>query len=727
MVERGQYGSRSGLHGLQNRGHRVGGSRARLGALAAARSATLRAARGGRHSGERRHRRGSALRSRRRFRRGARRGGAVGEARPGGGRTGGAAGRGPRRPAGARARALLRAHGRGCPHRGVQGVREGRHGARRSADRGGRRLRRSGGGQGARARRLRGEAGRPRGGQGRHRLRRRGRGEARDRRAVDDRRARRRSRAAAGGGAAGRSGAVRHRAHRRLRGAAARSRPRPQAARGRGPRPEHGRDGRSEPAARRDARGDRRGGPHRPATDGARAGGARNAVPRRPLCRVDAHAARPARPRIQLPPGRPRGAGHPAAAAQRSAPAAPRQRAGRPRRPGALVGPAHRGGGGDRRLRISGHPARRRRGGRPARCAAVRRSLGPARGDQGEGGQGGDRGRARAHRRGPGRRSGRGTRSRLPGRRAHPHRGVADATRHRRRGGGVSEARAELPVPESVRVAARRGSPGGARPFGQLDRLLSLKFLQLFAATLGGVVLLYLTVDFADRAGSFWGRAWGKAALELYWNKAAVVAYQLAPAALIIAAALLATLLARRGELTALFALGVRPWRLAAPVAAVTALLGVLLFQLGERVVVRADARAEEIQVKRFNRWGDWATYHAGASWLRGENGRIYHLGPPRDGGWEPATVLEIAQPFRLARRIDARRLEPAGPGRWRFLDAVETRYALSAEPGGIVAEVRAAVLEERFPETAAALELRSGRPRQLSWKQLREQAERRA
>jgi lipopolysaccharide export system permease protein len=291
----------------------------------------------------------------------------------------------------------------------------------------------------------------------------------------------------------------------------------------------------------------------------------------------------------------------------------------------------------------------------------------------------------------------------------------------------VSEARAELPAPEPLRVAARRRSPGGARPFGQLDRLLASQFLRLFAGTLGGVVLLYLTVDFADRAGSFWGRAWGKAVLELYWNKAAVVAYQLAPAALIIAAALLATLLARRGELTALFALGVRPWRLAAPVAAVTALLGVLLFQLGERVVVRADARAEEIQVKRFNRWGDWATYHAGASWLRGENGRIFHLGPKRDGGWEPATVLEIAPPFRLARRIDARRLEPKGQGHWRFLDAVETRYALSAEPGGIVAEVRADVLEEQFPETAAALELRSGRPRQLSWRQLREQTERRA
>jgi lipopolysaccharide export LptBFGC system permease protein LptF len=290
----------------------------------------------------------------------------------------------------------------------------------------------------------------------------------------------------------------------------------------------------------------------------------------------------------------------------------------------------------------------------------------------------------------------------------------------------VSEARAELPAAEAPPVAVRSSSPGGARLLGQVDRLLAMQFLKLFAATLGGVVLLYLTVDFADRAGSFWGRAWGKAALELYWNKAAVVAYQLAPAALIIAAALLATLLARRGELTALFALGVRPWRLAAPVAVIATVFGVLLFLLGERVVVRADARAEEIQVKRFNRWGDWATYHAGTTWLRGQQGRIFHLGPQRDGGWEPATVLEIVPPFQLARRIDGRRLEPAGPGRWRFLDAVETRYALSKDPGGIIAEVRADVLEERFPETAADLELRGGRPRQLPWRSLREQVQRR-
>jgi lipopolysaccharide export system permease protein len=264
-------------------------------------------------------------------------------------------------------------------------------------------------------------------------------------------------------------------------------------------------------------------------------------------------------------------------------------------------------------------------------------------------------------------------------------------------------------------------------PFGHLDRHLAAQLSKLFVATLGGVVVLYLVVDFADRAHGFSGRAWGKAALELYWNKGLVVAYQLAPAALIIAAALLATLLSRRGELTALYALGVRPARVAVPVGAIAVSLGVFLFFLGERVVVRADARAEEIQAKRFNRWGDWSTYHAGASWLRGEENRVYHLGSEVNGGWEPATILEIAPPFRLARRIDARRLEPAGNGLWRLYDAVEILYAPSADPGGAIEERRAAVLIEHFPETAADLALRSGRPRQLPWRALREQAQRRA
>ena len=249
---------------------------------------------------------------------------------------------------------------------------------------------------------------------------------------------------------------------------------------------------------------------------------------------------------------------------------------------------------------------------------------------------------------------------------------------------------------------------------------------RLFAATLGGVVLIYLVIDFADRAHGYRGRAWGKAVLELYANKAAVVAYQLAPAAIIIAASMLVTLLSRRGELTALHALGVRPRRIAAPIAAFAAVLGLALFWLGEKVVVRADARAEEITVKRFNRWGDWATYHAGSFWVRGRAGRVFHIGGQSEDGFDVVTVLEIEKPFRLARRIVAARMEPVAVGKWRLLDATDTRYSLTGEPGGAISERHADVLFEAFPETPSEFELRSGRPRQLPWRQLREQTERR-
>jgi lipopolysaccharide export system permease protein len=273
---------------------------------------------------------------------------------------------------------------------------------------------------------------------------------------------------------------------------------------------------------------------------------------------------------------------------------------------------------------------------------------------------------------------------------------------------------------------------GRARAFGQLDRLVLSMLLRLFSATLGGVVLIYLVIDFADRAHGYRGRAWGLAVLELYANKAAVVGYQLAPAALIIAAALLVTLLARRGELTAMFALGVSPARIAAPVAAFAAVLGAAMFLLGEKVVVRADARVEEITVKRFNRWGDWATYHVGSFWVRGHDGRIFHIGGQSGDGFDLVTVLEIGDPngavrdFRLSRRILAARMEPLPGGRWKLLDATETRYSLTAQPGGDITERHAAELVEDFPETPRDFELRGGRPRQLPWRQLREQTRRR-
>ena len=88
--------------------------------------------------------------------------------------------------------------------------------------------------------------------------------------------------------------------------------------------------------------------------------------------------------------------------------------------------------------------------------------------------------------------------------------------------------------------------------------------------------------------------------------------------------------------------------------------------------------------------------------------------------------ILEIAPPFRIAGMIWADRIEPAGEGRWRLIHATERRYGPQGEPGGVIEEKHSDVLLESFPETPSDLELRSGRPRQLPWGQLREQLRRR-
>ena len=261
------------------------------------------------------------------------------------------------------------------------------------------------------------------------------------------------------------------------------------------------------------------------------------------------------------------------------------------------------------------------------------------------------------------------------------------------------------------------------RPLGQLDRLLLRELARLFVAMLAGVVLLYLVIDFADRGSMFSGKALGRALLELYLNQAAVVAHQLAPAALVLSVSLLLAQLGRRGELVALRALGISLWRLSLPICAFAAVLGILLWQVGERVVVGADARAEQITVERFHRWGDWGAYHAGSTWLKGRAGRIFHLGTPTEGGFAPATILELDGASKLVRQLEARRMEPAGPGQWRLLDARETRYS-DHEPA--LTETRSAERLERFPDTPEELSLRSGRPRQFPFATLLEQASRR-
>ena len=252
-----------------------------------------------------------------------------------------------------------------------------------------------------------------------------------------------------------------------------------------------------------------------------------------------------------------------------------------------------------------------------------------------------------------------------------------------------------------------------------LFRYVARRTLGAFVGALVGVVAIFLAVDFVDNAPGFAGPGWGWGVLELYAYKAAVVVHDVAPAAMLLGAALATSSFRQTREYTALRALGLGPWRLAVPVLAVTLLAGGALVVLHDVVGVQAAQRAEEIQALRFGRGGDRRRFlaaHEPKRWFRGHGGaRVYHLrGVLPEGGFERATIYELGPGFRLARRIDAQRMRPDA-GEW-VLEEVEDR-AFAAD--GTMTLERAPQRRYRFDEPPDAFSVVPGGPKQMRWRTL--------
>jgi len=249
-----------------------------------------------------------------------------------------------------------------------------------------------------------------------------------------------------------------------------------------------------------------------------------------------------------------------------------------------------------------------------------------------------------------------------------------------------------------------------------------LHVARLFGAvmlgTMAGACGVWLVIDFADGIRLYSGEGWLAAVLELYACKLATVAWQLAPAAAAIAAALATSALRRTGEVTALRALGHGPGTFAWPVGAVALFAGGLLTFAEDPVVVPATYRAEELTAKRFHRWGDYMLYHRHRSWFMGEHGRVFDLEIPDGRGFRSVTIYELDESFRLRRRMDAARIDPAGPGRWRLEDATVRVFA-EGEP---MRQTREAERFENFPEDLSLFRVRAGRPTQMRRAELPEQ-----
>jgi len=241
---------------------------------------------------------------------------------------------------------------------------------------------------------------------------------------------------------------------------------------------------------------------------------------------------------------------------------------------------------------------------------------------------------------------------------------------------------------------------------------LARRALLAFLGSQAAVVALFLAVDFAENASIFRGHGWVGAAALIYAHKAAAVAWQTAPAAMLLACALTASGLRHTREYTAMRALGLGPWRVAAPALAVALLAAGAMAWLGDAVATGAAARADQILHERFGRGGAPARWDEHKSWFRGRGGRrIYHLRrAAEDGAFERVTVLDLAEDFTLARRLDADRMEPGPvPGTWRLVRGAERRF----DAAGVVTEP---FTERSYPlgDGPEAFAVQPGRPNQM-------------
>jgi lipopolysaccharide export system permease protein len=248
-------------------------------------------------------------------------------------------------------------------------------------------------------------------------------------------------------------------------------------------------------------------------------------------------------------------------------------------------------------------------------------------------------------------------------------------------------------------------------------RYVARVYLAWCAACFFVLWVVFLVADYGDRLRPYLDKPLGDVGL-LYLNKAAVAAHQLGPAAMLLAAGAAVTALRRRGEVTAVFALGGSPAAFFGPVAAVGAVLAVGLWGFDEYVATAAGRNVDELQVQRFNTYGDYRLFYVPKRWYRVDDAFLFLKGEAAGDVQHDVSVLKLGPDFSLAERLDARAMTPLSGGRWR-LDGVD-RWVFRGEALERSSQPSMELLLRGT--SAQTFRIRTGRPEQMRLSDLVEQ-----
>ncbi len=213
-----------------------------------------------------------------------------------------------------------------------------------------------------------------------------------------------------------------------------------------------------------------------------------------------------------------------------------------------------------------------------------------------------------------------------------------------------------------------------------LPRYVSRRFLQLAALVFGGLLAAYLIVDVMERLDWFARyRATGGEVLRFYAARIPLLASRVVPMALLVASALIASLLAAEGELIGMRACGIPAVRALAPVLLIAIAVTPLFFVLRNVVVPRTNALADQLKQTEIKAdyYEQLAESQKTAVWQR-VGSRVIEAArfDIERGDARELTIYELGEDGLPVTRSDARSARHIGRGVWRLRGSARLELA---------------------------------------------------
>jgi lipopolysaccharide export LptBFGC system permease protein LptF len=208
------------------------------------------------------------------------------------------------------------------------------------------------------------------------------------------------------------------------------------------------------------------------------------------------------------------------------------------------------------------------------------------------------------------------------------------------------------------------------------QRYVARSFLVLLVVTFVSLLAFFSIFELAEfaRIVSERHREFGLA-LRLTGINLGVLAGEVAPLSIVLSVFILGTTLSRRGELTALYASGMAPMRLYAPLLGITGLYALGLFAVTDQVAPRAAVEIDHIVLGQLGRWTQIEAYFSGSRhWFR-VGDRLIRIGEidAKESTYHGVTLLDVKD-GRVARRMQVEKVLSTGDSFIGF-DVMSERY----------------------------------------------------